>query len=234
MTRFRITTYNIHKCRGLDLRVSPYRVLNVVRDICADVVALQETLEEQARFIADHLNMCLVFGCARQLEARQYGNAILTRGPVLESRCLDLSVTKREPRGCIRVDVQIAQDLMLHVFAVHLGTSFFERRHQARKLISPEVLDAPDAKGLRILVGDFNEWTRGLVTRNLSEHLRSADVTSHLGRSRSYPGLVPFLHLDHMYYDAPLHLTCLRLHRTAVSLVASDHLPLVGDFEVTH
>ncbi len=234
MTRFRITTYNIHKCRGLDLTVSPYRVLNVLQDIGADVIALQEAFEEQAKFIADHLNMCLVFGCARQLEARPYGNAILTRGAVLGSRCHDLTVSKREPRGCLRVDVQVAEDLMLHIFAVHLGTSYFERRRQAGKLVSPEILDASDAKGLRVLVGDFNEWTRGLVTRMLSEHLRSADLVTHLGRSRSYPGLVPFLHLDHIYYDAPLHLSCLRLHRTAVSLVASDHLPLIGDFEVTH
>jgi len=234
MTRFRIATYNVHKCRGLDLKVSPYRILNVLQDIGADVIALQEAFAEQAKFIAAHLNMCLVFGCARQLEAREYGNAVLTRGSVLGSRCVDLTVSRREPRGCLRVDVQIAEDLMLHVFAVHLGTSYFERRHQAGKLISPEVLDATDAKGLRILIGDFNEWTRGLVTRTLSTHLRSADLSTHLGRSRSYPGLVPFLHLDHMYYDAALHLSCLRLHRTAVSLVASDHLPLVGDFEVTH
>ena len=234
MTRFRIATYNVHKSRGLDLKVSPYRVLNVLQDIGADVVALQETFEDQAKFIAAHLGMELTFGCARQLQTRQYGNAVLTRGSILGSRCLDLSVKKREPRGCVRVDVQIAEDLMLHIFAVHLGTSYFERRHQAGKLISPDVLDAADAKGLRILVGDFNEWTRGAVTRALSEHLRSADLATHLGRRRSYPGLAPFLHLDHMYYDSPLHLRCLRLHRTAVSLVASDHLPLVGDFEVTH
>jgi endonuclease/exonuclease/phosphatase family metal-dependent hydrolase len=46
--------------------------------------------------------------------------------------------------------------------------------------------------------------------------------------------MLPVLHLDHMYYDPPLELVSLHLHRTAVSMIASDHLPLVGDFEVTH
>jgi endonuclease/exonuclease/phosphatase family metal-dependent hydrolase len=234
MTRFRLVTYNVHKCRGLDWKVSPYRILNVLQDIRADIIAVQEVFEEHARFFADRLNMHLAFGCARQLQSRSYGNAVLSRGSVLSSRCHDLTVSKREPRACLRVDVQIAEDLMIHVFAVHLGTSYFERRHQAGKLISPDVLEAPDAKGLRILAGDFNEWTHGLVTRTLSRHMRSADLVTHLGRTRSYPGLAPFLHLDHLYYDAAIHLSALRLHRTAVSLVASDHLPLIGDFEVTH
>ena len=234
MTCFRVATYNVHKCRGLDLKTSQYRVSNVLQDLQADVIALQETFEEQARFMAERLNMHLVFGSARHLGMRPYGNAVLSRGPVLGFRCHDLSVTRREPRSCVRVDVQVAEDLMLHVFAVHLGTSYFERRHQAERLVSPEVLGAPDAQGLRIVLGDFNEWTRGLATRTLSRQFLSADLASHLIWSRSYPGVLPVLHLDHMYYDAPLQLSRLWLHRTGVSLVASDHLPLVAEFEVTH
>jgi endonuclease/exonuclease/phosphatase family metal-dependent hydrolase len=234
MTRFRLVTYNIHKCRGLDWKTSPYRILNVLQDIHADIVALQESFEDQARFLADHLNMHLVFGSARRLQSRHYGNAVLCHGSVLSSRCHDLTVSKREPRSCLRVDVQIAEDLMAHVFAVHLGTSYLERRRQAGKLVSPDVLEAPDAKGLRIVAGDFNEWSQGLVSRILSHHMRSADLAKHFAWKRSYPGLAPFLHLDHIYYDGAMHLNALRLHRTAVSLVASDHLPLIGDFEVTH
>jgi endonuclease/exonuclease/phosphatase family metal-dependent hydrolase len=79
-------------------------------------------------------------------------------------------------------------------------------------------------------MGDFNEWTSGLATRLLSAQLESADVRGHLGRWRTYPGLLPMLHLDHIYYDRSLHLERLRLCRTAKSLVASDHLPLVAEF----
>jgi endonuclease/exonuclease/phosphatase family metal-dependent hydrolase len=81
-----------------------------------------------------------------------------------------------------------------------------------------------------IVLGDFNEWTRGLATRLLRSHLLSADVRAHPQRSRTYPGLLPFLHLDHIYYDPALRLESLSLHRTRKALMASDHLPLVGDF----
>jgi endonuclease/exonuclease/phosphatase family metal-dependent hydrolase len=68
----------------------------------------------------------------------------------------------------------------------------------------------------------------------LSHHMRSADLMTRFGWKRSYPGVAPLLHLDHIYYDGAMHLTGVRLHRTAISLMASDHLPLIGDFEVTH
>jgi endonuclease/exonuclease/phosphatase family metal-dependent hydrolase len=70
-----------------------------------------------------------------------------------------------------------------------------------------------------------------LVTRTLSRHLHSADAKQFLKRSRTYPGVIPFLHLDHIYYDDALKLVDMHLHRTPAALVASDHLPLVGEFE---
>jgi endonuclease/exonuclease/phosphatase family metal-dependent hydrolase len=57
-------------------------------------------------------------------------------------------------------------------------------------------------------------------------------MRTHLGSSRTYPGLLPLFNLDHIYYDERLELTRLRLHRTPTALVASDHLPLVADFRV--
>ena len=80
------------------------------------------------------------------------------------------------------------------------------------------------------MLGDFNEWTTGLATRLLRSHLVSADVRSHLQRSRTYPGILPFLHLDHIYSDPDLHLERRAVHRTRRALVTSDHLPLVGEF----
>jgi endonuclease/exonuclease/phosphatase family metal-dependent hydrolase len=83
------------------------------------------------------------------------------------------------------------------------------------------------------VLGDFNEWTRGLASRLLSAHLQSADVRHHLRRAKTYPGVLPFLHLDHIYYDdGALELKRLTLHKTRTALVASDHLPLIADFEI--
>ena len=94
------------------------------------------------------------------------------------------------------------------------------------------VLQNDKLKGPRVVLGDFNEWTRGLASRLLAEELRSADVRQHLRRARTYPGPLPILHLDHVYYDPALHLERLWLHKSLTALVASDHLPLVADFTI--
>jgi endonuclease/exonuclease/phosphatase family metal-dependent hydrolase len=82
----------------------------------------------------------------------------------------------------------------------------------------------------RIILGDFNEWTRGLTTRLLSRHLNSAEPEQRLGRARTYPGVFPLLHLDHVYYNSRLKLQKISVHRSRLALAASDHLPIVADF----
>jgi endonuclease/exonuclease/phosphatase family metal-dependent hydrolase len=93
-------------------------------------------------------------------------------------------------------------------------------------------LNNEELSGARIMLGDFNEWTRGLTTRLLASHLTSADIRAHLPRAKTYPGVLPFLHLDHVYFDDSLELESMRLHRSRIALVASDHLPLVADFRM--
>ena len=124
----------------------------------------------------------------------------------------------------------INEVLRLHTFNVHLGTAFLERRHQGRKLIDEAIRNDSKLHGPRLMLGDFNEWTRGLASRLLASHLISADVRLHLPRTRTYPGVLPFLHLDHIYYEDSLTLEAMTLHRNRLSLLASDHLPLVADF----
>lgn len=230
MSRLRVVTYNVHKCRGLDGRVSAARIAGVLREVNADIIALQEVLANQAEAISHELRVPYALGENRQHRGCAYGNVLLSRWPIRDSRNYDLSVRGREERGCLRADVSVNGDSLLHVFNVHLGTSLFERREQGRKLIAPELLAHVELRAPRIVLGDFNEWTSGLATRLLREHLESADVRAHLRRSRTYPGVLPFLHLDHIYYDPALRLEKLCLYRKGKALVASDHLPLVGEF----
>ena len=225
----RVLTYNVHKCRGLDGRASARRIAEVLREIDGDVAALQEVLDDQAEAIAAELGLAFAIGENRKHRGRAYGNVVLSRFPILATRNYDLSVRGREERGCLRVDID-AGGRPLHVFNVHLGTALIERRHQGRKLIAPELLADEALESPRIVLGDFNEWTTGLATKLLRSHMESADVRGHLRRSRTYPGLLPFLHLDHIYYDPALQLESLSLCRTRKALVASDHLPLVGEF----
>ncbi|HEX8889534.1 MAG TPA: endonuclease/exonuclease/phosphatase family protein [Pyrinomonadaceae bacterium] len=236
---FRIVTYNVHKCRGLDRREHPARIAAVLRETDADIIALQEVLSiegssrerNQARFIAEELGMSYYIGENRRLHGGAYGNVILSQLSLeKEPENYDITWNRREQRGCLRADFAIGGAL-LHVFNIHLGTAFIERRHQARKLVSREILNNPGLKGARIVLGDFNEWTRGLASKLLASHLESADIHHHLKRARTYPGVLPFLHLDHIYYDKTLTLKNLTLHKTRAALIASDHLPLIADFD---
>ena len=114
----------------------------------------------------------------------------------------------------------------------HLGTSYLERRHQARRLFDTRILRNGDLTGPRIILGDFNEWTRELASRLLSEHFDSVDVRFYLGWPRTYPGVLPFLRLDHIYFDTSLTLEGATLYRSRKALIASDHLPIVADFHL--
>jgi endonuclease/exonuclease/phosphatase family metal-dependent hydrolase len=227
--KLRIATYNVHKCKGLDGRVSVPRIADVIKDLNADIVALQEVFAGQAEKLAGELSLHWVMGENRQLLGDAYGNAVLSRH-ALRSHCnYDVSVAGRENRGCLRTDVFVMNQA-LHVFNVHLGTAFFERRRQAKHLIDEAVLKCRTLTGPRIVLGDFNEWTRGHVSQTLAKEFQSTDVRVYLKRVRTYPGILPVVHLDHIYYDPDLKVEHVALHRTRTSLVASDHLPLIADF----
>ncbi len=226
----RVVTYNVHKCRGLDGRTLATRIAEVLRQLKPDIAALQEVMDHQAEVLASQLGLGFVMGENRKHRGHAYGNAVLSRFPIRESRNYDLTVHGREQRGCLRADVECTPSSLLHVFNVHLGTSFLERRQQGRRLVAAELLSDLSIQSPRIVLGDFNEWTSGLVTRLLRSHLKSADLRLHLQRSRTYPGLLPFLHLDHIYYDPQLELQRITLLRTGSALVASDHLPLAAEF----
>jgi endonuclease/exonuclease/phosphatase family metal-dependent hydrolase len=241
--RLRVVTYNVHKCMGLDRRERPARIASVLREVDADVIAMQEVVSvesntsreaHQARFIAEELGYEFRVGENRKHRGGAYGNVVLSRLPLVHCHNYDITWRWQERRGALRVDVSLDAPgaSVLHLFNVHLGTAFVERRHQGRKLVGDTILRDPRLDSPRVVLGDFNEWTHGLASRLLSEELRSADLRQHLRTRRTYPGALPFLHLDHIYYDPSLTLERLTLHRSRLALVASDHLPLVADFRL--
>ena len=226
----RVVTYNIHRSRGMDWKVRPERIVQVLKEIQPDIIALQEVVADQIDYLAAEVGLAFVFGSNDTLRGHDYGNLTLSRYPIQSSQNYDVSFRAREKRGCLRTDLELPDLGCLHLFHVHLGTSYFERRHQAIRLISREVLHNPDLTGPRLLLGDFNEWTRGLVTRLLCADLATGNLHEHIRRKKTYPGMLPFLHLDQIYFDPVLQLKSLSLHRTPRSLIASDHLPLVAEF----
>jgi endonuclease/exonuclease/phosphatase family metal-dependent hydrolase len=236
--QIKVVTYNVHKCRGLDRQVRPERIAEVLRPLEADVIALQEVLADergelhlhQPQVIADALGgYSAHFGEVRRHRGVPYGNAVLSRLPVSKTTLYDLTRKGRERRGCLRVDIKVGVS-NLHVFNVHLGTSFFERRHQGRKLLSADVLGSVELAAPTIVVGDFNEWTRGVASRLMAGRYQSVETRLHLRRRRTYPGVLPMFHLDHFYFDERLKLVSASLARNRLALVASDHLPIVAEF----
>src|SRR5918996_2497963 len=161
----RVATYNIHRCRGLDGRTNPSRIADVIRSIDADVIALQEVIGAgpnaagHAEELGALLGMGWVMAPARHLRGCLFGNVVLSRFPIRSHAQYDLSWKTCEPRCCQRADLAIG-DCTFHVYNVHLGTALLERRYQAGRL-SAFVHD-PRVEGPKIVVGDFNEWTRGL------------------------------------------------------------------------
>ena len=239
--RLRIASYNIHKCRGIDGRIRPARVLEVIRQLHADVIAMQEIVNAdseqpelgQARYLAENLDgykPC--FGENRILHGGPYGNMTLSRFPILFCHNYDVTWKHRERRGCLRTDISVGQT-PVHFYNIHLGTGFVERRHQARKLLSSDILHDAKLRGPKIVAGDFNEWTRGLASRLMGDAFQSIDLKKFLRYRRTYPGVIPFLHLDHVYFDHRLRLQSFRLHRSREALVASDHLPIVAEFTLS-
>lgn len=234
-TTLRIVTYNIHRSRGMDRRTRPERVAEVLHSIDADVIALQEVIGagpnggSHIEEIGAALGMGWVMAPTRQLRGHQFGNVVLSRFPIAHHSQHDLTWKSCEERCMQRVDVDV-NGRTLHVYNVHLGTAILERRHQARRLAT--IVTNRQVNGPKIVLGDFNEWMRGLTTTMLSTRMKSVDLQQFMRRRRHYPGLFPILHLDHIYYDGNLDIVHVQIHRNRLSLVASDHLPLVADIRI--
>ena len=232
----RIATYNVHRCRGMDRRTMPARVAEVLRDINADIIALQEVIGAgpagagQAEEIGAALGMGWVMANVRHLRKHLFGNVILSRFPIAHHSQYDLSWRTCEPRACQRADLDIGGHELLHVYNVHLGTAVLERRYQAPRLAS--YVHDRRVRGPKVILGDFNEWMRGLATRTLTSLFDSVDIGSHLKRRRTYPGIFPVLHLDHIYYEGDVDVWSVELPRTRKALMASDHLPLVANMRI--
>jgi endonuclease/exonuclease/phosphatase family metal-dependent hydrolase len=175
------------------------------------------------------LGMGWVMAPARHLRGALFGNVVMSRLPILQHSQYDLSWRTCEPRCCQRVDIEIGNDT-LHLYNVHLGTALLERRYQAGRLSA--ILHDRRVGIPKVVLGDFNEWLRGMATEMLTERLKSIDLRAHLRRRRTYPGVFPVLHLDHIYYEGNVEVVKLELPRTRLSLMASDHLPLIAELRV--
>ena len=229
--RLTFASYNIHKAVGLDRKRDPDRILTVLHEIDADVIALQEVdrrIGDRATTIPraelDDTHWRVVEVARRPRSIGWHGNALLVRRD-LESRegeALDLPTL--EPRGAACGEL-LVEGHAIRVIGTHLDLSGLRRREQIRSLIGH--VEACERNLPTVIMGDFNQW--GRATGAMREFTKDWMVVT---PGRSYPSRQPVATLDRIV--ASKHWRCIssEVHHTALSAVASDHLPVVATLEL--
>lgn len=230
-----VGSYNVHKCVGLDRRFDPLRIAAVVDELKADVVALQEVDRRfgrrygllDAETLRRDSGLHLVHVSDLPDGHGWHGNALLVRDGEV-TRLRRLTLPGAEPRGAIITELALPAG-RLRVVAAHFGLL---RRCRMRQ--SAMILDeiAAGESMPTLLVGDLNEWRPG---RRSS--LRPLDVLfGPLQASPpSFPAPLPLVSLDRVLGWPQGVLRQVQVHRSPLSRIASDHLPLraVIDLGVT-
>jgi len=216
-----VASYNVHRCIGTDGCHDPARVAQVVRELDADVIGLQEVAArpdgvDQLAHLA-HAAGCEAIAGPTWHDARgHWGNGLLTRRPVLGVERIDLSVPGREPRGALDVRLGVGSDVV-RVVVTHLGLRWRDRRAQVTQLL--DVVDGDE--GFVVLLGDINEWLpRGGCLAALHAHFGST------GGVRSFPSRRPVFRLDRIWARPCGAMGALVAHATPLARIASDHLPV--------
>lgn len=243
--QLRVLTYNIHRAIGVDRRFRPERIIEILRHHDADVVLLQEVDEGAPRSreldLAKELAASsgyphFAVGHNVSLRKGRYGNATLSRFPILRERNIDLSIAESWiRRGCQHTSVLVEEGRPpLEVFNLHLGLSARERQKQVDLLARSHELSRVDDSTAVLVGGDFNDW-RSLLWPVFTDGLGFRSATDNrVGRRRplaTYPSFSPQGPLDRIYFRGPLRLAGIHRCRLQVARVASDHLPVMAEFD---
>ena len=243
-TSLRIMSYNLHSCRGLDGKVRPERIARVINAYDPDLVAVQEVdahrassgSQDQAHLIARHLRMGHVFQTMLEKEGEGYGIAIFSKYPFEKIRAgfLTPAARRREGRGAICLRVTPSQGGRPFYFInTHFGLGRTERREQASRLLDEDWLGGIPADEPVILCGDFNSRPRSRVYRQLAGRLDDVWQRAGAGRARpGFPSVLPVLRLDHLFLSDHFTVRKVEVPKTAVTSVASDHLPLCAELSL--
>lgn len=224
----RIASYNIRKAKGVDGRYDPDRIIDILREVDADIVAIQEAdfrwNGRPEAISSDRIARRTEYRLADVAQTGRslgwHGNAVLVRQDLTIGRADRIALPGLEPRGAIRVD--LAGGGGLSVVATHLGLTRFHRRKQLaaiRRAVDP-------ATRPTVILGDFNEWsaTRGLETLG-------SDFSVH-APGKSFHSTLPLAALDRLALSDGIDLLDAGVWETERSLKASDHLPIWGDIRV--
>lgn len=225
MAPLHVATWNVHSCVGIDARFAPDRVAGVIRALNVDAIGLQEvgwhhrgeTGIDQFAFLAEATGYKALSGPTKHNSQAHYGNAILTRLPVLDTVPIDLSLPVREPRGALAAVLEV-EGTPVRLIVAHLGLDPWERNAQVDRILDHV---AAGRSMPTIFMGDLNEWRPSAPRlKRLSEQLPDCAAP------RSFHARLPTLRLDRIFVSGELKLAGYDVVRNALTRRASDHLPV--------
>ncbi|HKX92680.1 MAG TPA: endonuclease/exonuclease/phosphatase family protein [Sphingomicrobium sp.] len=240
-----VASYNMRKAIGTDRRRDPHRVLEVLHEIDADIVALQEAdkrfggrgsavphelIDSHSHYKPVHLGVRhkRAFEKARKhadrllkVDTRNigwHGNAILVKPHIGVLDCAALDLPTLEPRGAVMAELLIG-DQPLRVVGMHLDLSGLWRKRQVRSIV--EAIAARPQKMPTILMGDTNEW------RTVTGCLKDLEPDFHLAPTGpSFHARRPVAALDRIIVHKDLSIEAAGVHSSVAARRASDHLPI--------
>jgi endonuclease/exonuclease/phosphatase family metal-dependent hydrolase len=235
----------MHKAVGLDGRRDPHRVLRVLQEIDADVVALQEAdkrvggrgstvphelIDSQGMYKPVHLGVRhkRMFDKARvhtdrllKVDTRNigwHGNAILVTRHVGVLDCAAPELPTREPPGAVIAEL-LLDEKPLRVVGMHLDLSGLWRRRQMRSIM--EAIARRPHRMPTVLMGDTNEWrTEAGCLRDIQGEFQVAPT------GPSFHSRHPVATLDRIIVHRDLSIEAAGVHMSATARRASDHLPI--------
>lgn len=244
--RFRLLSYNIHKAIGVDRRFMPDRVVEILRHHDADIALLQEVERATPRSemvdLAAYISRRLEYphravGINVHIRRGRYGNATFSRFPIGRSRNIDLTGDARIRRGAQHTRVHLlgaGAALDLDVFNIHLGLTHRVRGMQLQRLFASGDFTRLDPATACVVAGDMNDWRgalRQVVFPRLGFHCATDRRPGRRTPLRTFPSFAPTIGLDRIFYRGPLRLLTAHTSRLTAARVASDHLPVVVEFE---
>lgn len=226
------------------------KIKESIRATEADIVLLQEVVgensklkkkhngwpkESQFEFLADTVWPHFAYGKNAVFPHTHHGNAILSKFPILFYENINLSTNKLEQRGLLHTTIELPaaskSKKRLDVFNVHLNLLEGSRWHQSKKILNRCLSHVPHDAAF-ILGGDFNDW-RGVLSGHFQEHaqLNECFLLAKGNHAKTFPSLMPLIGLDRLYFKNLDLLSCEEF-RGQPWTQNSDHLPILGSFEI--
>ncbi len=226
----RVASYNVHRWAGVNGRGKPdfNRAAEVIADLNADLIALQEVLRpfdggNALEDLAQDLGLHLAFAANRVHKRGELGNAILSRFPITSISVLDLLSSRIERRCALAAGFDTGSGV-LGVVATHLSLVDRIRHRQVEMLLEHPQWNA----GPAVLVGDMNAWRECKASQSLEDTLHRHN---NVDWPATFPSSRPILALDRIYAGGA-KVVSVKVHTSPAARRASDHLPVIARIRI--